>query len=219
MAEPTTTATAVSTVLRIPLDLIEPGPNVRGQVGDVDELAASLRAVGQLVPVIVEQLPEGRFRLIDGHRRHVAANQAGLRHLDAVLRRPPGDAERILRQLTISTHAKAFDPMAEAAALHRLMFHERMTREEIARLVGRSPGWVRDRIALVHLTPTEKSEVRTGRLSVAEATLRLKGRRDARDGVEPRPAAAAAPAKRGAAPAEASARHCATCTCGGGRRG
>jgi len=214
-------ATAVSTVLRIPLDLIEPGPNARGPVGDVDELAASLRAVGQELPVIVEQLPEGRFRLIDGHRRHAAANQAGVRHLDAVVRRPPGDAERILRQLAISTHTKAFDPMAEAAALHRLMFHERMTREEIARLVGRSPGWVRDRIALVHLTPTEQSEVRTGRLSVAEATLRLKGRREARDGVEGRPAAAPASAKRDPGPAPAaqpSVRHCATCTCGGGGR-
>ena len=65
--------TPVGAVLRIPVDLIDPGPNARGAVGDVTELAASLRHLGQQLPVVVEPASGGRWRLIDGHRRHAAA--------------------------------------------------------------------------------------------------------------------------------------------------
>lgn len=183
---PTTTAVAHGQFLRIPVDHIEPGPNARGLIGDVTELAASLKAVGQLVPVLVEPLPDGRYQLLDGHRRHAAANQAGIAHLTAVVRHADTNpVRRTVRQLSIQTHNRAFDPMAEARALHKLMFEEKVTREDLARMVGRTPGWVRDRISLVHLEPGEQRDVQAGRMSVSEALLRLKNRREIREGRQP----------------------------------
>lgn len=175
----------VGAVLRIPVDLIDPGPNARGAVGvggDVTELAASLRHLGQQIPVVVEPATGGRWRLIDGHRRHAAARRAGVPHLDAVIR-PTSDAvRRLLAQLAIQAGARRYDPMAESRACHTLMFEHGLTREQIARAVGRTPAWVRDRISLVHLEPDEIRQVETGRLSVAEALLRLRHRRQLRDG-------------------------------------
>ncbi|MBM0235918.1 ParB/RepB/Spo0J family partition protein [Micromonospora sp. ATA32] len=172
--------------LCIPVDHIEPGPNARGNVGDVTELAASLKAIGQLVPVLVEPLPEGRYQLLDGHRRHAAANEAGIAHLTAIVRHTDDNAvRRTVRQLSIQSHARPFDPMAEARALHKLMFEQNLTREDIARMVGKSPGWVRDRVSLVHLEPGEQRDVETGRLSVSEALLRLRNRREMREGRQP----------------------------------
>lgn len=180
------TAVPHGALLRIPVDHIEPGPNVRGPVGDVTELAASLKAVGQLVPVLVEPLPDGRYQLLDGHCRHAAANHAGILHLTAIVRQPDDSpVRRTVRQLSIQSHNRAFDPMTEARALHTLMFQHNVTREEIARMVGRTPGWVRDRISLVHLEPGEQRDVQAGRMSVSEALLRLKNRREMREGRQP----------------------------------
>jgi ParB/RepB/Spo0J family partition protein len=182
-----TPAVAADTSLhRIPIDVIEPGPNARGTVGDVAGLAANLRAVGQLMPILVEPLSDGRYQLLDGHRRHAAANLAGIEHLTAVVRRADSsDIRRTVRQLSIQAHAQPFDPMAEARALHTLMFERNMAREDIARLVGKSPAWVRDRISLVHLTPGEQRDVQAGRMSVSEALFRLANRRAMREGRTP----------------------------------
>jgi ParB/RepB/Spo0J family partition protein len=188
----TTTTTSRPALLRLPIDHIEPGPSTRGHIGDVAELAASLKVVGQLVPVLVEPLTGNRYQLLDGHRRHAAANQAGILHLTAVVRHTDDNPiRRAVRQLSIQGHTRAFDPMAEARALHKLMFEHNVTRENLARMVGKSPAWVRDRISLVHLTPGEQRDVQSGHMSVTEAMLRLKNRREMREGRQPaRPDAA-----------------------------
>lgn len=180
---------AVSAVLRIPLDRIDPGPNLRGKdLGDMTALATSLRTIGQRQPVTVEMLAGGRWQLVDGHRRHAAARVAGLRHLDAIVRPHHNPAYRDIVQLAIQAGARRFDPIAEAQALHQLMFRGGMSREQIAAAVGRSPAWVRDRIALVHLEPNEVRQVQAGTLPVGEALLRLAGRRAERAGETPAPA-------------------------------
>lgn len=189
-------------LLRIPTDHVHPGPNARGQVGDVSELAVSISALGQQIPLIVEQLGPDRYRVIDGHRRLSAIKLAGLATVDAVLRRTPGDAERIVRQLAMHAQARSFDPIAEAKALHHLMWDMNMGREQIARLIGKSPAWVRDRIGLLQLDDTEQAAVARGGMTLNEAVSTVRDRRQKRDGVP----AATEPKPR---------RHCASCTCGG----
>lgn len=199
------TPDAVAAVLRIPTEQVRPGPNARGNLGDVTELAASLKALGQQIPVIVEPAGEGRWQLVDGHRRHAAATKARMPYLDAIVRvrSEPIGPLLLLRQLAMQAGARRFNPMDEAKALHTLMFEHRMTREQIAVQVGRSPAWVRDRIALTYLEPSERADIARGRMSVAEATLRLKNRREMRDG---RPASGAGAAHPSAKSTRAPAR-------------
>ena len=186
-------------LLRIPIHQVQPGPNARGEVGNVSELAVSIAAIGQQIPLIVERAGPDRYRLIDGHRRLSAMKLAGVPTVDAVLRRTPGDAERTIRQLAMHAQVRQFDPIAEAKALHYLMFDMNMTRERIAQLIGKSPGWVRDRIALLRLDDAEQEAVRRRELPVGEAVSVVRQRRAERSGtpVEPR----------------APRRHCSTCTC------
>lgn len=189
-------------LLRLPVDQIVSGPNARGDLGDLADLASSLRHLGQQKPVIVSQLPDGRYQLLDGHRRHAAAELAGLPTLDAILRRDRGPALRLQQQIAMHTHARAFDPMAEARACHSLMFEHNMSREQIAATVGRSPIWVRNRIALTRLTPAEQKQVATGGLSIDRALNLLSARRGDQD----------APSRARAGGAT-NRRHCATCQC------
>lgn len=188
-------------LLRIPVGQVEPGPNARGDVGDVSELAVSIAAIGMQVPLIVEQIGGDRYRVLDGHRRLSAVKLAGLPHVDAVVRRAPDDDDRIVRQLAMHAQTREFDPIAQAKALHHLMWERGKDRREIARMVGKSPNWVRDRLALLVLTDEEQAVVARGGMSLAEAVATVNERRAERDG-------STAPPPRG------RKRHCQTCTCG-----
>lgn len=196
-------------LLRIPIDQIVPGPNARGALVDLQELATSLIHIGQQNPLIVSPLEDGRYQLLDGHRRHAAARLAGLATMDAVLRRERGPAARLQQQLAIHTNARSFDPIAEAHACHQLMFEHKLSREQIAAAIGRSPLWVRDRVALVHLTTEEKTWVAAGRMSLSEALGVLAARR-----AGPAALAAAGRARHDrAVVTRRGTKHCATCRC------
>jgi ParB family chromosome partitioning protein len=197
-------AQMVNSLLRIPVDLLDPGPNVRAVIAGVDELASSIRRLGMQKPLLVTDAGAGRYRILDGHRRYAAAKRLGLPAVDAILRRAAPDVVRIQQQLAIQTQTEGFDPIAEANALYQLMFHHKLSREEIAATVGRSPIWVRDRIALVHLHEDEKRAVASGRMPVASALATLRERRAEREG---RPVSNPTGSSLPVRP------HCKTCAC------
>ena len=177
-----TNPTQIGAVLRIPINLVHPGPNARGDTGDVTDLATSIRTIGQQEPAIVEANTDGTYTIFEGHRRRAAIIQAGLPHIDAVVRAAGDPATRITRQLAMHALAAAFDPIAEAKALHTLVFEEKRSTDEIARAIGRSPRWVSGRLALLMLNDLERAEVQAGRMPVAHALAVVNQRRAERDG-------------------------------------
>lgn len=191
-----------SSFMTIPIDWVEPGPNARGEdVGDVTDLAESIRATGQTTPIHVCQLDVQRFQVIEGHRRRKAILQAGFSHVDAVLRPQPNDQDRLITQLTMHTHAKPFDPIAEARAVHELYWKHKLTRDEIARRLARTPGWVRDRLALLNLDAEQQAAVASGALPLRDAMGLVRVRRAIRDG-KPVPQPSTAPTRRARAKAD-----------------
>lgn len=207
-------AIPINALLRIPIEQLRPGRNARGEVGDVTELALSIKTLGMQKPLLVIDAGDA-FQVIDGHRRLAAARRLEHTHVDAVVRRDPG--ERLLQlQLAMSAQSKTFDPIAEAKALHHLMFEQKLTREQIAAAVGKSPGWVRDRIALLRLKGDEQAAVATGQLSVAEATVRIRSRAGALDSPRPTPAPPQSSPRARRSPVQPTPLpHCSTCRCEG----
>jgi ParB/RepB/Spo0J family partition protein len=212
---PASDARLVASLARVPTHRLVPGANARGdELGDVDGLAASLKTLGQQVPLLVCQLADGRYEILDGHRRHAAAQLLGLSHLDVVLRHPPDPVQRTLRQLAMHSHARAFDPIAEARAIHQLMWRHEMSREQIAAAVGRSPAWVRDRVLLLQLGQDDQRRVSTSRLPLTQAVVAAKGKLAERTGRHrPEPIRPTHKPSAAAPVAPARARHCRTCRC------
>jgi ParB/RepB/Spo0J family partition protein len=101
-----------SQVQDIALDAIQPSPdNPRGQVSidaSFERLVSSIDEVGILVPLVVRELADGTYELVDGERRYLAAKQ---------LRRPKVPAH-VLRNVDLSEN------------LRKYMFHLHMTREQ-----------------------------------------------------------------------------------------
>ena len=102
-----------SSVETIALDAIQPSPdNPRGQVNidaSFERLVSSIDEVGILVPLVVRELSDGKYQLVDGERRYLAAKQLRLPTVPAhVLSKV--DASENLRKFILASLPKPGDP-------------------------------------------------------------------------------------------------------------
>jgi ParB family chromosome partitioning protein len=157
------------TVLRI--DRIEPHPaNVREDLGDLGDLARSVRRQGILQPLIVQPHPdrESRYRIIAGHRRFEAARLAGLNAVPVIIRHGVGDDQVLELMLVENCQRRELNAMERAEALGALT-NRGYTQDQIARQVGKSISWVSYYLVLLDLDAASQEKVRSGELAVTKA--------------------------------------------------
>ncbi len=72
------------TIRMIPLDRIDPNPQqARSELGNIEELMASIKTKGVLEPILVRPRGE-RYEIIAGERRYVASKRVGLKEIPAI---------------------------------------------------------------------------------------------------------------------------------------
>lgn len=180
---------------------IEPHPgNIRGDLGDLAELADSIRAHGVLQPLIVTPHPEipGRYQLLAGHRRLAAAKLARADRLPCMVRGDPGkgDAPAIEVMLVENCQRAALGPAEKAEAMGRLRDDHGYTAADISRRTGLTSSAVSYYLSLLELDAASLAFVRDGQVKAAEAvtavrTVRAADRR--RAGKPPRRVSVARP--------------------------
>jgi ParB/RepB/Spo0J family partition protein len=166
----------------IPLAQIIESPHNPRQHFDADklnDLAASLRQVGQLTPVIVR--PVGtQYELAAGHRRFRAAQLAGLESMLAVVR--PMDDTAFLEVLTIENLQRDdVHPLEEADGYHALLLQGGIDVHALADRLGKSVAYVRDRLALRALIADMRRLFFEGAFSVAHAIVIARCSADAQE--------------------------------------
>jgi ParB family chromosome partitioning protein len=137
----------------LPVGLIKPNPDQPRTQFDADALsalAASIESSGVVQPLLVRPLPDGSYELIAGERRWRAARQAGLDKVPAVVR-DQADAERLQAALIENMVREDLNPVEEARACAALVEDLGLTKEELARRVGRSRPAVSNLIRLLEL--------------------------------------------------------------------
>lgn len=164
----------------LPLEAIAPNPRQpRGSFDEqeLEELAASIREVGLLQPVVVREVEHERFELIAGERRLRAARLAGLSHLPVIVRETT-DANVLKEALIENIHRVQLNPLEEAAAYQQLLDDFGVTQEELARRLGKSRPTLSNALRLLSLPPAVQRRVAAGVLSAghAKALLALQGR-------------------------------------------
>lgn len=158
------------TVLRVPLDQIEP-PDVqlRDQIGQesLKALADSMARVGLLQPILVRKADD-HWQIVAGHRRYLAAVQLRWLHIDAIAIDVPGAFA-----LTASAHENLFrealTPMEEAALIGHLCDIEYMSYDQIAVALSRTPAWVEGRHLLLAYPPDLQQAIHDGHVPLAAA--------------------------------------------------
>ncbi|HET7416729.1 MAG TPA: ParB/RepB/Spo0J family partition protein [Solirubrobacterales bacterium] len=157
---PETEATEAGELRELPVSLIKPNPSQPRTSFDeeaLSALAASIEATGVVQPLLVRPLPDGSYELVAGERRWRAAQQAGIDKVPAVIR-DQAEPERLQAALIENMVREDLNPVEEARACAALVEDLGLTKEELAKRVGRSRPAVSNLIRLLEL-PDEALEL------------------------------------------------------------
>jgi len=160
----------------IPVSSVLPNPRQPREnfdAGALDALAASIREVGVLQPIVVGPADEdGRYVLVAGERRLRAAKAAGLEDIPAVIRESD-DAARLAEALIENVQREDLGPLEEAAAYRSLMEDFDMSHEQVAERVGKSRSTVTNTVRLLNLPGAIQGLLVEGALSAGAARALL----------------------------------------------
>lgn len=145
--------------------LIDPHPdNPRKNIGDVTDLAASIKTNGLLTPLSVVH-NGSRYRVIAGHRRLAACKQAGTGAVPCfVLDLDP--LQQLEAMITENCQREQLTALEEADAIQG-MLDLGATTANVAHRLGRSADYVRDRAKAASI----KTEVRATRDDFSQLTI------------------------------------------------
>jgi ParB family transcriptional regulator, chromosome partitioning protein len=151
----------------LPVGVIKPNPNQpRTKIDQeaLSALASSIEANGVVQPLLVRPLPDGSYELIAGERRWRAAQAAGLAKVPAVVR-DQELAERLQVALIENMVREDLNPVDEARACAALVDQLGLSKEDLARRVGRSRPAVSNLIRLLDLPDEALELLESGELS------------------------------------------------------
>lgn len=169
----------------VPIEALAHNPfNLREDLTELEELAASLVVRGQLQPLAVatrmafmeahpghtDGLGRAPYVVIDGNRRLAAAQRAGLRtmHIHVNDSLATSAADILESALIANVHRVDVAPMDQARALEQLV-EVHGSQAQVAKRLGKTPAWVSQRLTLLNLTPELQDKVETGELKVEPA--------------------------------------------------
>jgi ParB family transcriptional regulator, chromosome partitioning protein len=164
---PETELSEAGELRELPVELIKPNPSQPRTNFDqeaLDALAESIGASGVVQPLLVRPLPDGSYELVAGERRWRAAQQAGVKKVPAVVR-DQAEAERLQAALIENMVREDLNPVEEAKACAALVEELGLTKEELARRVGRSRPAVSNLIRLLELPDEALKMLEGGQLS------------------------------------------------------
>lgn len=166
--------------------LLEDPKNERKTFRNLDGLIASIRNVGLIEPITVtpeddtgqgrEGTPEGKYRIITGHRRFRAAKAAGLTQIEVLIREPDDALTRRVKSIISNVQREDVGPVEMAEALQSLMDEDDRikTQDDLAQLIGKDKTWVSGMLKILTLPVELQQKVGTSQLSVSyDAMIRV----------------------------------------------
>src|SRR3984957_3166220 len=119
----------------------------------MSSLAASIREVGLLQPVLVREVEgeEESYELIAGERRGRACRRAGLQTIRVLVQPDAGDAVSLEQALVENLHREDLNALEEAAAYQQLIDEFGLTHEQVATRMGKGRATVTNTLRLLQL--------------------------------------------------------------------
>lgn len=146
---------------------------MRVNYGNIDELAANIKKLGLLEPILVR--PHGdRYEVVHGHRRLEAVKKLGWKTIRAFIKTLP-DLEAIEIQGSENIHRKDYDPIEEARlyANYQEVYSKekgkKISHRDIGKIFKKAHTYIDDRIKLLELPKETQEKIAEGKLSVSKA--------------------------------------------------
>jgi ParB family chromosome partitioning protein len=156
----------------LPLDMIsEPRLDVRAWISKerLDELTASIKARGVLTPIRVWE-EDGRYEIQDGHRRFLAARQAGLVSIPCIVLVSKEDQNEV-DKIHANLCREDLSPLEISRHLHLLKDRYGYDNDGLAVFMGVGEGRIRQLLGLTKLPPEILSALEDKRIGEAAARL------------------------------------------------
>ena len=154
---------------RVEIKRIQPsGDALRTSLGSLDELAASIKGKGLLEPIVVRPT-DGGFEVVAGNRRLEACKRLGLRSIPCHVA-DLDDREAFEVSLVENIQHETMNAIDEARAFKKYVDEYGYGGvSELAEKIGKSQGYVSNRIRLLSLPKGVKEEVIRRRISPSVA--------------------------------------------------
>jgi ParB family transcriptional regulator, chromosome partitioning protein len=158
----------------VPVSAIRPNthqPRRQFSETSIKELAASIREVGILQPLVIRSTETG-FELIAGERRLRAAKEAGLDRVPVLIRQA-GEGESMEMALVENLQREDLNPLETAAAYQALMDSFGLSKDQLASRLGKSRAAVTNTLRLTRLPESIQTLVLAEKLSEGHARALL----------------------------------------------
>jgi len=139
-------------------------PRTRFDDAKLEELAASIRAIGLLEPILVRKRPQGGYEIVAGERRWRAAQRAGL-HEVPIFVRELSTAAAFEAAIIENLQREDLNPIETARAFSRLVEEQKQSIEKIAQRVGKDRSTISNSLRLLKLPKEVLDLVENGELS------------------------------------------------------
>ena len=149
--------------------------NSRRSMGNLDELAASIKAHGLIQPIVVREggpaRTDGKRKLflVAGERRYRACGLLGLKQVEVKLIK--GSIEEVsLLNLIENEQRDNLEPLESAQAIAKCMDAFKYTQAQVAEKLGKSVPYISQRLALLtKTTPEVKDALEKGKITSSHA--------------------------------------------------
>ena len=130
----------------------------------LDELAASIKAVGVVQPIVVRPVSGGRYQVIAGERRWEASRTIGLPTIPAIVRQVSNEQAM---EMTIIENLQREDlnAMEQARAFDRLSRDFGLTQEQMSLRTGKERSSIANFLRLLKLPTSVQTMVEKNQLS------------------------------------------------------
>lgn len=134
----------------------------------LEELAASIKKLGIVQPLVVRETGNGRYQLIAGERRLRAARIAGLTQVPAYIR-TADDQAMLELALVENIQREDLDAVEVAISFQRLIEECKLTQEELSDRVGKQRSTISNYLRLLRLPAEIQLGIRNKHLMMGHA--------------------------------------------------
>src|ERR1700722_14759489 len=182
----------------VPISHIKPNafqPRSHFDEESMSSLAASIREVGLLQPVLVREVDgeDESYELIAGERRWRAARRAGLQTIPVLVQPDTGDVSSLEQALVENLHREDLNALEEAAAYQQLIDEFGLTHEQVATRMGKGRATVTNTLRLLQLPAGAQRALAERTISARQGGSELRGVPDAPEPTEPDPSTEGVP--------------------------
>jgi ParB family chromosome partitioning protein len=159
-------------VQKIPVDAIRPNrwqPRKTFDENTLAELVQSIKQHGLLQPISVWKDADGAFELIAGERRWRACKAAGLREVEAIVKKDLSDQQKFGLSLIENIQRDDLNAIDHALAYKQLMDEFSVSQTDIAKKLGKSKSAVSNTLRLLELEEDIRNGIQSGAITEGHA--------------------------------------------------